>query len=115
MSITMGQLATKFHTASKKVKPSSEKQLKALSQVGVGLVKREIQAVHAVATSAMLNSTEAALAGPNTYLIGPTVEYATYVALGTSRMAARPFHIAATSALNKQASLFGFDEQDLGI
>lgn len=115
MSITMGQLASRYLAASKKVKPESSKQLKALAQVGVGLVKREIQNVHAVDTSAMLNSTEASVAGPNTYLVGPTVAYAPFVALGTSRMAARPFHITAARALNKQAGLFGFDSADLGI
>lgn len=115
MSITMGQLASRMAAASRKVKPESQKNLKRLSQVGVGLVKREIQNVHAVDTSAMLNSTEASAAGPNTYLIGPTVAYATHVALGTSRMAARPFHVAAASALRKQAGDFGLDPDDLGL
>lgn len=115
MSMTMGQLSSRFLAASKKVKPEKDKQLKALAQVGVGLVKREIQNVHAVDTGTMLNSTEAAVAGPNTYLVGPTVDYAVFVALGTSKRTARPFHITAAQALNKQASLFGFDTQDLGI
>lgn len=115
MSMTMGELASRFLAASKKVKPESSKQLKGLAQVGVGLVKREIQNVHAVDTGAMLNSTEASVAGPNTYLIGPTVAYAPFVALGTSRMAARPFHVTAAQALNKQAGLFGFEEMDLGV
>ena len=115
MSITMGQLASRFSSASKKVKPGASKELKALSQVGTGLVKREIQNVHAVDTGAMLNSTSADTAGPNTYLIGPTVDYATFVALGTSRRAARPFHVTAAGKLNEQAGLFGFDKLDLGI
>lgn len=115
MSITMGQLASRFLAASKKVKPESSKELKALAQVGVGLVKREIQNVHAVDTGTMLNSTEAALAGPNTYLVGPTVQYAAFVALGTSRVAARPFHVTAAQELNKQAGLFGFGSEDLGL
>lgn len=115
MSITMAELASKLAAASSKVGPEAEKNLRAMSQVGVGLVKREIQAVHAVKTSAMLNSTTAESAGPNTYLIGPTVEYATFVALGTSRMAARPFHITAAAELNRQAGLFGLQGLDLGL
>lgn len=115
MSITMGELASKFAGASRKVTPESTKNLRAMSQVGVGLVKSEIQAMHAVDTSAMLNSTTAESAGPKAYLIGPTVEYATFVALGTSRVAARPFHITAAAELNRQAGLFGFNKMDLGL
>lgn len=115
MSITMGQLASRYAAASNKVGPEASKNLKALAQVGVGLVKREIQNMHAVDTSAMLNSTEAQTVGSNTYLIGPTVDYAPYVALGTSRMAARPFHIAAAAQLNRQAGLFGFTSEGLGL
>ena len=115
MSITIGQLASRYLVASRKVKPEATRELKAMAQVGVGLVKKEIQNVHAVDTGTMLNSTEASVAGPNTYLIGPTVQYAAFVALGTSRVAARPFHITAAQALNKQVGLFGLDPDDLGI
>lgn len=115
MSINMGELASRYLAASRKVQPEVSKELKALAQVGTGLMKKEIQNVHAVDTSAMLNSVEAASAGPNTYLIGPTVDYAAYVALGTSRVAARPFHITAAKQLNKQAGLFGFDPDGLGL
>lgn len=115
MSITMGQLASRYAQASSKVTPEAQKNLRALSQVGTGLVKRCIQDYHAVDTSAMLNSTTAQTQGKNTYLIGPTVDYAAYVALGTSRMAARPFHIAATHKLSEQASQFGFSPGEVGI
>lgn len=115
MSITIGQLASRYRQASKKVTPEAVKQFKGLTQVGVGLTKREIQNVHAVDTGTMLNSTTASMSGPLTALIGPTVEYASYVALGTSRMPARPFHIAAAAALNKQAGVFGFDPEKLGL
>lgn len=115
MSITIGQLASRYKAAARKVTPEATKEFKALAQVGVGLTKREIQKVHAVDTATMLNSTDVEMSGPKTALIGPTVEYAPYVALGTSRMAARPFHIAAAAALNKQAGLFGFDAEKLGL
>lgn len=115
MSISMGELASRYAEASRKVGPESEKQLRTLSQVGVGLVKREIQNMHAVDTSAMLNSTEAQSVGSSTYLIGPTVDYAIYVALGTSRIAARPFHIVAAAELDRQASAFGFGVDGLGL
>lgn len=101
MSITMGQLASKFIQAASRVEPVTEEKLRNIAQVGVGLVKKEIQALHAVDTGTMLNSTTAEPAGENTYLVGPTVDYAVYVALGTSRMAARPFHTRAAQNLQK--------------
>lgn len=115
MSISVADLASRYAAASKQVSPQASKELKAMSQVAVGLTKRAIQDFHAVDTSTMLNSAQAEAVGKDTYLIGPTVGYASFVALGTSRVAARPFHVAAASALNKQAHLFGFDPKDVGI
>jgi phage gpG-like protein len=99
MSITMGQLASRFAVAATKVDPVTENKLRTLAQLGVGYVKSEIQGMHAVDTGTMLNSTTAERASKKVYLIGPTVNYAPYVALGTSRMPARPFHIAAARKL----------------
>lgn len=113
MSITMGQLASRYAEAAKKQHGAD--QLKALAQVGVGLVKREIQNVHAVDTGTMLNSTTAEASGKTTWLIGPTVDYAVYVALGTSRMPARPFHINAAKLLAEQVGDFGFTPEKVGI
>ena len=96
--MTMGQLASKFLAAAKRVTPATDTALRTLAQVGVGYVKQEIQAVHAVDTGTMLNSTTAERQG-KAYLIGPTVDYAPYVALGTSRMPARPFHVRAAKRL----------------
>jgi hypothetical protein len=101
--MTMGQLASKFLLAASNVDKVSAQKVRVLSQIGVGYVKEEIQAVHAVDTGTMLNSTQAEQANATTYLIGPTVLYAPYVALGTSRMAARPFHIRAARRLDKDA------------
>lgn len=115
MSITMGQLASRYAQAANKSKTVTSREVKVLSQVGVGLVKRAIQDVHAVDTSTMLNSTTAQSAGKDTYLIGPTVNYAAFVALGTSRMPARPFHTDAASELRKEINSFGFKPEDLGI
>ena len=114
MSITMGQLASNLIIASSKVEPVSDEKLRTLVQVGVGLVKSEIQAMHAVDTGTMLNSTQAERATKSSYLVGPTVTYAVYVALGTSRMPARPFHIAAARKLAAQSKGF-FSTDDLGI
>ena len=113
MSITMSQLASRFAAAFKQT-PGS-KELAALAQVGVGLVKKEIQNYHAVDTGTMLNSTTSETAGKDTYLIGPTVDYAVHVAEGTSRMAARPFHKTAATKLLDQAKDLGFDADSLGI
>ena len=111
----MSQLASRYAAASRTAGVDASQQLKRMAQVGTGLVKREIQAVHAVDTGTMLNSTTAESVGRDTYLIGPTVDYAVFVALGTSRVAARPFHITAARKLAAQASDFGFDADGLGI
>uniref|UniRef100_A0AAU6R5Z5 Minor capsid protein n=1 Tax=Micrococcus phage Olihed TaxID=3092209 RepID=A0AAU6R5Z5_9CAUD len=111
----MGQLASRYQEAAQKAGKAGSEDLRALAQVGVGLVKREIQDMHAVDTGTMLNSTTADKAGPNTWLIGPTVQYAPYVALGTSRVAARPFHVRAARKLASQVSDFGFSADRLGL
>ncbi|QXO14482.1 hypothetical protein SEA_JENOS_13 [Microbacterium phage Jenos] len=113
MAITMGQLASRYQKASSK--PIGSTELKRLAQVGVGLVKKEIQNLHAVDTGTMLNSTTAESQGKDTWLIGPTVDYAVYVALGTSRMRARPFHTRAAKLLRGQVADMGFDPDSLGI
>jgi len=112
--LTMGQLAALMAAAAKEVDPTIDQKLRTLSQVGVGLMKSEIQKMHAVDTGTMLNSTSAESEGKNTIFIGPTVTYATYVALGTSRMAARPFHIRSAKKLDDQAKDI-FSAEDLGI
>lgn len=114
MSITMGQLASRFVLAASKVDPISDQKLRTLVQVGVGYVKSEIQNMHAVDTGTMLNSTQAERATKSSYLIGPTVLYAPYVALGTSRMPARPFHIVAARKLSKDAKDM-LSSGDLGL
>lgn len=113
MSITMGQLATRYSQAADKVDPLAQKELKRFSAVGSGLVKRQIQELHAVDTGTMLNSTSVEKSGNDAYLIGPTVQYATYVALGTSRMPARPFHTNAANQLQKK--IRDFKLKEIGI
>jgi HK97 gp10 family phage protein len=110
----MGQLAARFAVAASKVKPVSEQKLRTFVAVGEGYVKSEIQGMHAVDTGTMLNSTTSERTGEASYLIGPTVTYAPYVALGTSRMPARPFHIAAARKLAKDAKDI-FSAEDLGL
>ena len=114
MSITMAQLASRFAKASGKVTPATQDQLRGLAAVGEGMLKQEIQAVHAVDTGAMLNSVTSQFTSPSEVLIGPTVDYAPFVALGTSRMAARPFHITAARRLQGAINQ-GNILRDLGI
>lgn len=114
MSITMGQLATRFMQAAGKVPALTDQELRKFSQVGVGHVKRSIQDYHAVDTGTMLNSTTAEKSG-KAYLIGPTVDYATYVALGTSGRTARPFHKKAANRLAKDLKDFGVTPKKLGL
>ena len=101
--LTMGQMAALMKAASAKVDLACDRRVRTLAQIGVGLVKMQIEAMHAVDTSTMLNSTVADSVGEHAVLIGPTTDYAVYVALGTSRMAARPFHVKAAQELAKQA------------
>lgn len=114
MSISLGQLADRFHQAGQRMPQVTDQQLRTLAQVGVGYMKQEIQAANAVDTGTMLNSTTAEKASKDSYLIGPTVKYAPYVALGTSRMPARPFHIRAAKRLQGAISQ-GNILRDLGL
>lgn len=114
MSVSLGQLSSRFLAAAQKMGPVTDQQVRTLAQVGVGIMKSEIQRVHAVDTGTMLNSTTAEQAGPKAYLVGPTVRYAPYVALGTSRMAARPFHITAAKRLQDKINQ-GDLLRDLGL
>lgn len=83
-----------YDKAANRLPDTVDRTLRDVAQYTVGVMKTEISHVwHAVDTGAMLNSVTAERKGPNTYLIGPTQSYSGYVALGTSRMAARPFHI----------------------
>ena len=111
--ITLGQLASRYAAASKKA-PGS-KELKRLAVVGVGLMKRQIQNFHAVDTGTMLNSTTYSADGNNSFLIGPTVDYAIFVAEGTSSMPPRPFHRMAAAQLKDQVRELGFDPDSVGI
>lgn len=114
--ITMGQLASRFALAANKLDPVADKKLNTLAQVGVGLVKDEIQGMRAVDTGTMLNSTQADKAGKYTYMVGPTVFYAPYVALGTSRMPGRPFHTVAARRLQEQVGeVFSDTADEMGL
>jgi hypothetical protein len=113
--MSMADLASKFAKASKSVSPLVDQKLRTTAQVAVGYVKSEIQDMHAVDTGTMLNSTQAERDSATSYLIGPTVSYAPYVALGTSRMAARPFHIEAARKLQADINKGLFSAEDLGL
>ena len=108
-NLTMAQMAALMQAEAKKINPQCDIQLKKMAQMGVGIMKQEIHAMHAVDTGTMLNSTSAESVGKDTILIGPTVVYADYVANGTSRMAARPFHKTSAAKLNEQVQALGFD------
>ncbi len=113
MSITLGQLATRFAQAAGALPKVTDQQLRSLAAVGEGYMKEEIQRAHAVDTGTMLNSTTTEKSGKD-YLIGPTVKYAPYVALGTSRMPARPFHLRAAKRLQGAISQ-GNILRDIGL
>lgn len=113
-NLTMAQMAALLQAEAKKINPQCDTQLKQIAQMAVGIMKQEIHAVHAVDTGTLLNSTGAESVGKNTILIGPTVVYADYVANGTSRMAARPFHKTSAVKLNDQVQALGLDlEMDI--
>jgi hypothetical protein len=112
--MTMGALGAKFKLAATTVDSVVNLKVKTLAQLGVGFVKSEIQDMHAVDTGTMLNSTTAERVDKTNWLVGPTVFYAPYVALGTSRMHARPFHIEAAKKLMKVAEDY-LKPEDLGL
>lgn len=113
MTINLAQLGARFQMAADKLGIETDKALARFAQIGVGYVKDEIQNFHAVDTGTMLNSTQAEKDGKD-YLVGPTVVYAPYVALGTSRVAARPFHIVAARRLEEDIKDF-LSTEDLGL
>lgn len=116
MSITMGQLAQRFHRAADQASGVNEQHLQTFAMVGVGFMKGAIQEYHAVDTGTMLNSTNAVRVSADTYMVGPTTSYAAFVALGTSRMAARPFHITAARKLaDRRRSHWRAYSADLGL
>lgn len=115
MSISMGQLASRYADAARRLPEATRANLGRLALAGVGLVKVAIQEVHAVDTGTMLNSTNAEQVDATTYLIGPTTNYAVFVALGKSRVTARPFHWIAARRLGAQATALGFDTKEVGI
>jgi hypothetical protein len=114
MSIDLAQLGARFQVAADKLGIETGKALDRFAQIGVGYVKDEIHNVHAVDTGTMLNSTQAEKSGQDERLVGPTVTYAPYVALGTSRVVGRPFHIAAARRLEADIKEF-MSPEDLGL
>lgn len=101
MSITMSQFATVMNKKASMVKDFSKDFLPKAGALCVGAEKKAIQQVHAVDTGTMLNSVTMQ-SKADQVLVAPTVDYAVYVALGTSRMAARPFHQMAVEAVKPQ-------------
>lgn len=109
---SMSELSVRLAVAADRVMPDAKRKLAVIAQASVGAMKQSVKDYHAIDTGAMRNSVTAEPQGEWTYLIGPTVDYAAYVALGTSRMAARPFHLATAQqigAFAKKAKLEVFD------
>lgn len=106
----MSQLASQFAHAATTVPTVAEQQVAKLAQLCVGHMKRAIRDYDAIDTGAMRNSVTAEKQSAYTYLIGPSVDYAVYVALGTSKMAARPFHLAAAKSLEPDIHQLGLRE-----
>lgn len=103
-----------YDNASAQLPNTVDKALSEAAQYVAGVMKVEISHVwHAVDTGAMLNSVKAKKDGAHAYLVGPTQSYSAYVALGTSKMAARPFHVSTYNkvlpkleSLNITANIF---------
>lgn len=114
MSETLSSFASKISKAADNLPSLTEREVKRLAFAGAGFMKTSIQDYHAVDTSTMLNSVrvEPVKGG---FRIGPTVHYAAYVALGTSRMRARPFHTAAARRLEDAVKQLGYSSKDLGL
>lgn len=91
MGIPMSLFASEMRKKAAMAKGLSKDFLPKAGALCVGAEKKAIQWVHAVDTGTMVNSVTMQSTAKQV-LIAPTVDYAVYVALGTSRMAARPFH-----------------------
>ncbi len=115
MAINMDQLADRYKDASVKVGKVTEKELAKLAQVGVGIMKQSIKDYKAIDTGNMRNSVTSRKEGSESYSIGPTVGYSIYVALGTSRMVARPFHLDSARKLASKVDDLGFGPDEIGI
>lgn len=101
---SMSELSVRLAVAADRVMPDAKRKLAAIAQASVGTMKQSIKDYHAIDTGTMRNSVTAEPSGDWTYLIGPTVDYAVYVALGTSKMAARPFHLATVKHIEDFAT-----------
>lgn len=103
-----------YDQAANQLPNTVDKALSEAAQYVAGVMKVEISHTwHAVASGAMMNSVKPKKDGAHAYLVGPTQSYSAYVALGTSKMAARPFHISTYNKvlprlenLNITANLF---------
>lgn len=97
-------LGSMYDKAASQLPDMVDKTLRAAAQYTVGVMKTEISHVwHAVDTGAMMNSVKAVKEGQHTYLIGPTQHYSGYVALGTSKRAARPFHVSTYNKVDRKS------------
>ena len=102
MSMNMSGLARYLRKVGADVKPRVSTNLGRAAQYTVGVMKREIGNMHAVDTGNMRNSVTAHPLNKYTYFVGPTVGYSVYVAEGTSRMPARPFHRTTASIIRNR-------------
>ena len=110
MSITMGQLASLLSQESVQVKSTMSSKLRVFAQLSIGEMKNQIHIYHAVDTGTMLNSVTSDHVSDMEYLIGPTVDYSTFVANGTSRVNARPFHEKTADVMRGRVQeVFGSD------
>lgn len=91
----LNRLGNLYDKAASQLPNTVDKALAQAAQYVTGVMKIEISHTwHAVDTGAMMNSVKPVKGGKNAYLVGPTQHYSAYVALGTSKMSARPFHIS---------------------
>lgn len=111
MSMTMADLANSLSKAAAQVDNNLSREVERIAEVGVGLVKRSIQDYHAVDTSTMLNSTTRQRQGKHAWDIGPTTDYAHFVAEGTRYMQARPFHRTAAKELEQRIQFINLAER----
>lgn len=98
--VTLEDLAQQASSASLRVKPESQRELKLLALEAKAIYQDEIRRFKAVVTGNMLNSVDYWPKGPSDqYLIGPTAWYSRNVALGIDRKRAKPFHRTSADKL----------------
>ena len=89
MSGDLGTLVAAFNAMNAKTDRKVQTLVRATGQLGLGVMRTEVP----VDTHTLQNSVRVVQVGPYEVTVGPTVDYAGYVAYGTRRQAPNPYDL----------------------